>query len=136
LGLNFDEIVASLGNAVLLRSTRAQCFFFRWAVVGRIAPILLFSGFLLLPLSAEAGLPRAAISIPTDQNLTAGLRAAEQCELPSKLIVLPPLSFNFGEWRKARQLFRELLRSANRPERARRIRSLAACGGGSRFSCW
>jgi len=57
---------------------------------------LLFSGLLFLPLTAEAGLPRAAISIPTDQNLAAGLKAAEQCESPGKVIVLPPLSFDFG----------------------------------------
>ena len=40
-----------------------------------VAPILLFSAFLLLPLTAEAGLPRVAISIPTDQNLAVGLKA-------------------------------------------------------------
>jgi hypothetical protein len=57
---------------------------------------LLLSVFLLLPLTAEAGLPRVAISIPTDQGFSAGLNAAEQCELPVKLIVLPPLSFEFG----------------------------------------
>ena len=39
----------------------------------RIGSILLISGFLFLPLAAEAGLPRAAISIPTDQNLAAGI---------------------------------------------------------------
>ena len=71
-------------------------FFSRVAGLRRISSILLFSGFLFLPLTAEAGLPRAAISIPTDQNLAAGLKAAEQCESPGKVIVLPPLSFDFG----------------------------------------
>ena len=70
-------------------------FFSRVAGLRQIGPILLFSGFLFLPLTAEAGLPRAAISIPTDQNLAAGLKAAEQCESPGKLIVMPPLSFDF-----------------------------------------
>ncbi len=58
--------------------------------------VLLFSAFLLLPLTAQAALPRSAISIPTNQNLAAGLKAAEQCEFPGKLIVLPPLSFDFA----------------------------------------
>jgi len=71
-------------------------FFTRFAVLGRIASALLFSGFLLLPLTAEAGLPRSAISFPTDQNMAAGLKAAEQCDVPNKLIVLPPLAFNFA----------------------------------------
>jgi hypothetical protein len=59
--------------------------------------IPLLGVFLLLPLTAEAGLPRVAISIPTDQSLAAGLKAAEQCNLPGKVIVLPPLSFDFSK---------------------------------------
>jgi len=50
----------------------------------------------LLPLTAEAGLPRVAISIPTDQSLAVGLQAAEQCDVPGKVIVLPPLTFDFA----------------------------------------
>jgi hypothetical protein len=61
-----------------------------------VALILLFPVVLLLPLTAQAGLPRLAISIPTDQNFAAGLKTAEQCNVPSKLIVLPPLSFDFA----------------------------------------
>ena len=91
---------SSLGTATL--------FFFRGAVLGRIAALpLLFFGFVLLPLTAEAGMPRAAVSIPTDQNLTAGLRAAEQCEFPGKLIVLPPLLFQFAGDESAARLFEE-----------------------------
>src|ERR1700756_3710559 len=71
-------------------------FFSRVAGLRRIGPVLLCSGFLFLPLTAEAGLPRAAISIPTDQNLATGLKAAEQCEAPGKVIVLPPLSFDLA----------------------------------------
>ena len=61
---------------------------------------LLLSVVLLVPLTAEAGLPRVAISIPADQSFAAGLKAAEQCDVPGKLIVLPPLSFDFasGAW--------------------------------------
>jgi hypothetical protein len=61
-----------------------------------MAPILLFSAVLLLPLSAEAGLPRVAISIPMDQSFAVGLQAAGQCNVSDKLIVLPPLSFDFA----------------------------------------
>ena len=78
-----------LGKAVLLP------FFSQVAGLGQIAPILLFSALLLLPLTAEAGLPRAAVSIPPDQSLAAGLQAAERCEVPGKVIVLPALSFDF-----------------------------------------
>jgi hypothetical protein len=56
----------------------------------------LLSLFLLLPLAAEAGLPRIAISIPPDQSFEAGLKAAEQCDAPGKLIVLPPLAFDLA----------------------------------------
>ncbi len=58
-----------------------------------IAALLLFSVFVFLPRTAEAGLPKAAISIPTDQNLAAGLKAAEHCALPGKLLVLPSVLF-------------------------------------------
>jgi hypothetical protein len=57
---------------------------------------LLLSVFLLLPLAAEAGLPRVAISIPADQGLAAGLQARKQCDVPGQLIVLPPISFDFA----------------------------------------
>ncbi len=60
---------SSLGSAML--------FFSRAVGLGRIAALLLFFCFVLLPLPAEAGLPRAAVSIPTDQDLSAGLKAAE-----------------------------------------------------------
>jgi len=81
-----------------LRSATLCCsrFFPRMTRLRRIAPALLLSGVWFLPLAAEAALPRAAISIPADQNLAAGLKAAEQCEFSGKLIVLPPLSFDFA----------------------------------------
>src|SRR5271165_6307985 len=75
----------------------ASPFFFRVAGVGRVSALLLLSLVLFLPLRAEAGLPRSAISIPKDQNLAAGLKAAEQCEFPGKIIVLPPLPFDFSD---------------------------------------
>jgi hypothetical protein len=73
----------------------ASLSFFRVAGVGRCVAFLLLSGLVFLPLTAGAGLPRAAISIPADRNLAAGLRSAEQCEFQGKLIVLPPLPFQF-----------------------------------------
>jgi hypothetical protein len=69
---------------------------YEWASFRTVASLLLLSFFLPLPLAAEAGLPRVAISIPTDQNFAAGLNAAEQCDFPGKLIVLPALSFDFA----------------------------------------
>lgn len=74
-------------------SPRALC---QWASCRRLAPSLLLSVFLLLPLAAEAGLPRVAISIPADQNLGLGLEASGQCAIPGKIIVLPPLSLDFA----------------------------------------
>jgi hypothetical protein len=67
-----------------------------WASCARVALVLLLWVFLLLPLTSEAGLPRVAISIPTDQSLAAGLQAAGKCNVPGKLIVLPPLSFDLA----------------------------------------
>lgn len=63
----------------------------------KAALIVLLVTFLLFPLTAEAGLPRVAVSIPTDQKLAEGLKAAEQCDVPGKVILLPPLSFDFAE---------------------------------------
>jgi hypothetical protein len=84
---------SSLRSATLFISD-ATPMLYGWASCRTMAAILLFSVFLLLPLTANASLPRVAISIPTDQSV--GLKAAEQCDVPGKLIVLPPLSFNFG----------------------------------------
>jgi hypothetical protein len=60
------------------------------------APILLLSVFLFFSPAAEAGLPRVAISIPPDQSVAEGLKAAEQSDAPGKLIVLPTLCFDFA----------------------------------------
>ena len=69
-------------------------------ICGRVrcvaASIPLLAAFLLGPPAAQAGLPRTAISIPTDQSLAAGLQAAQQCGVSGKVIVLPPVSFNFA----------------------------------------
>lgn len=67
-----------------------------WVSCRTSTPLFLLSMVLVSALGAEAGLPRVAISIPTDQTVGAGLTAGEQCKLPGKLIVLPPLSFDFG----------------------------------------
>jgi hypothetical protein len=90
---------SSLGSAMV--------FFSRVAGLARIAALLLFFCFVLLPLTAEAGLPRAAVSIPTDQSLATGLKAAERCEIPGKFIVLPPLPFQLAGDETAASLFEE-----------------------------
>jgi hypothetical protein len=61
----------------------------------RITPIVLLFVFLVLPRTAEAGLPRLAISIPADQALAAGLQTSEPCSVPGKLVVLPAQFFDF-----------------------------------------
>lgn len=94
---------SSLGSATL--------FFSRVVGLGRIVALLMLSGFVLLPLTAEAGLPRTAVSIPTDQNLTAGSKAAKRCEVQSKLIVLPPLPFQFAGDESPTSLFEEQARA-------------------------
>jgi hypothetical protein len=63
---------------------------------GRVVALLLVSGVIFLPLTAEAGLPRVAVSIPIDQSLATGIRAAEQCGVQDKMIVLPPQPFQFA----------------------------------------
>ncbi len=83
---------SSLRSATLFFSR----FFSRTTGLRPTGAILLGSGFLFFSITAEAALPRAAISIPTDQDLATGLKASEQCQFPGKLIVLPPLSFDFG----------------------------------------
>jgi hypothetical protein len=98
---------SSLGSATPFFPNSFSRFFSRVVGLGKIAPVLLFWFFLFSPLTAEAGLPRAAVSIPADQNLAAGLKAAEQCDVPNKLIVLPPLAFNFAGDQSPASLFDE-----------------------------
>jgi hypothetical protein len=95
---------SSLRSATLLLPEFVANLLYQLASCRQRAAILVLSVFLLLPLAAEAGLPRIAISIPTDQNLTAGLNASEQCDIPSKLIVLPPMSFDFAGGEKSGNL--------------------------------
>jgi hypothetical protein len=85
--------------------------FSRVAGLRRIAAFSLFSTFVLLPRTATAGLPKAAISIPADQNLAAGLVAAERCALPGKLIVLPPVLFQVAGDISPAGLFEEQARA-------------------------
>lgn len=89
----------------------------RWATRRRVGFILALSVVLLLPLTAEAGLPRIALSMPTDQNLAVGLKAAEECDVPGKLIVLPPLSFDIAGGESPASLFEEQAQALrNAPE--------------------
>jgi hypothetical protein len=98
---------SSLRWATLGLSRSSPRLLCRLAGCGRVAPILLFAAFLLLPAAAEAGLPRVAISIPTDGSLAGGLKAAEQCDVPGKLIVMPPVSFDFAAGESPARLFEE-----------------------------
>ena len=60
------------------------------------AAVFVISCFMLSQAAAQGGLPRDAISIPTDRPLAAGLQSAEGCGVPNKLIVLPPIHFQFA----------------------------------------
>jgi hypothetical protein len=98
---------STLRSATLLLSESFPRLLCRLASCGGLVPILLFSAFLLLPLTATAGLPRVAISIPTDQSFAIGLKAGEQCDVPGKLIVLPPLSFDIAGGESPASFFEE-----------------------------
>jgi hypothetical protein len=99
-----------------LSSDSASLFFSRLfsrgAGLGQIAALLLFSVFLFSPLTAEAGLPRAAVSIPSDQSLAVGLKAAEQCDVPGKVVVLPALTFDFADAESPASVFEEQMQAA------------------------
>lgn len=90
----------------------ATLFFSRIAGLERFLALLVLSVFLFLPLTAEAGLPRAAVSIPTDQGLGVGLKAAEQCDVPGKLMVLPALTFDFAGGESPASAFEEQVQAA------------------------
>ncbi len=98
---------STLRSATLFLSQSFPRLLCRLASCGGAAPILLFSAFLLLPLMANAGLPRVAISISTDQSFAVGLKADEQCDVPGKLIVLPPLFFDFTGGESPTSFFEE-----------------------------
>jgi hypothetical protein len=98
---------SSFRSARQFLSASIPGLFCRLTSRGVMAPILLLSVFLFLPLNAEAGLPRVAFSIPTDQNLAAGLKAGEECDVPHKLIVLPPLFFDFAGGENSASSFEE-----------------------------
>jgi hypothetical protein len=98
---------SSFRSATLFFSESVRRPLYRLARCWRVAPILLFSAVLLLPLTAEAGLPRVAISIPTDQNLAMGLKTGGECKVSDKLIVLPPLSFDFAGGESSASVFEQ-----------------------------
>jgi len=85
----------------------ARQFIFSGKGLRRVAAFLLFPGFLLLPARSQVGLPRAAVSIPTDRNLAASLETARQCQFPGKLIVLPPVHFQLAGDESSSGLFEE-----------------------------
>jgi hypothetical protein len=87
--------------------------FYRLITCRALALTLLLSMFLISPLKAQVGLPRVAMSIPTGQSVRAGLTAADQCNVPGKLIVLQPLSFHFaGHLEIPAGFFEQTLQSA------------------------
>lgn len=88
-------------------SVTATQFIFSGKGLRRVAAFLLFPGFMLLPARSQVGLPRAAVSIPTDRNLTASLETARQCQFPGKLIVLPPVHFQLAGDESSSGLFEE-----------------------------
>jgi len=90
-----------------LSSNSVPLYFSRVAGLGQIGAFLLFSVFLFIPLSAEAGLPRAAVSIPPDQSLAVGLKAAEQCDVAGRVMVLPALTFDFAGGESPASAFEE-----------------------------
>jgi hypothetical protein len=65
----------------------------RATAVTWLSTVFLLSGFLLSTASAQTGLPRTAISIPTDGSIPAGLQSVEDCATNHDLIVLPPVAF-------------------------------------------
>jgi hypothetical protein len=73
----------------------------------RVVKVLLISVIPLLSLRAQAGLPRAAFSIPTDQSLALRVKAAEECNVPITVTVLPPLSFDIAGGETYAGLFEE-----------------------------
>jgi hypothetical protein len=104
---DFILMKSSLRSATLFLSESVLRLLYRLASCGRVASILLFPVVLFLPLTAEAGLPRVAISIPTDQNLAVGLEVGEQCDVPGKLIVLPKVYFDFAGGESSASSFEE-----------------------------
>jgi hypothetical protein len=69
---------------------------FRSASSAWLSTLLFLPGFILLPAAAQVGLPRAAISVPTDGPLAAGLQSVHLCAANNVAIVLPPIRFQFG----------------------------------------
>jgi len=58
--------------------------------------LVLLPGLLLTPASAQVGLPRAAVSLPTEGQATPGVSSLERCEANHDIIVLPPIPLQFG----------------------------------------
>jgi hypothetical protein len=87
----------------------------------RIAALLFFSCCALATATAQAGLPRDAVSIPapeSGQSLSAILQAANNCG-ENSLIVLPKAVFHFGAEGDSSQQFAEQAQAVqNLPENA------------------
>ena len=102
-GFDFDEIVASLSNAVSF-----PVRFPSGLGLGQITagPILLFSGLSLFAADG-GGRPTAGCDLDSDgPELCRRIESRRAvCNVPGKLIVLPPLSFRFRRLAKTRPAF-------------------------------
>jgi hypothetical protein len=63
---------------------------------GQIAGFLLLSAVLLLPSTVKAGLPRFAFSTPPGQSVADSMKAAEQCGLKGKSLMMPALTLRLA----------------------------------------
>jgi len=82
-------------------------FFSRVRRMKLILSSLLLFGFMLLTAHAQVGLPKAAVSIPSEQNLAANLAASKECQSSGKLIVLPAVHLQLAADKGANSQFEE-----------------------------
>jgi hypothetical protein len=88
--------------------------FFRESSLRRLVALLLVSGSALATATAQVGLPRNAVSIPSplsDQNLATSLQNAHSCVVSGSTIVLPPVLLQFGASQSQSRLFEEQARA-------------------------
>jgi hypothetical protein len=92
----------------------ATLSFFRESRLRRLVALLLVSGSALATATAQVGLPRNAVSIPSplsDQNLAASLQNTHSCVVSGSTIVLPPVLLQFGASQSQSRLFEEQARA-------------------------
>ena len=82
-------------------------FFSKVADSKLILSSLLLFGFMLLSARAQVGLPKAAVSIPPEQNLAASMAASNECQSAGKLIVLPAVHLQLAAAEGSNSQFEE-----------------------------